>query len=255
MRGPSAALRQEQHYERVHDDYERHYYDSSSMAFRNQFVYDIMFDGIDLNGKVVADVASGSGHNSLAVLQRFPRAKIIGFDISSKACKAYERITGAKAYQIDLTSGADCGVVADVAMVIGGIHHCATNLSQTFKTISHIVRPGGLLLMCEPNRQYILEGARRVWYQLDRYFDQQTEAALEHEAIAKLASVHFSPVSCRYMGGPAYLLIYNSLLFRLPRRVKSTIAPPLIALERFYNLLPGRWWYPYFIARWQRTHR
>jgi hypothetical protein len=38
MGKPSAALRQKRHYEAIHDDYERHYYDSSSMAFRNEFV-------------------------------------------------------------------------------------------------------------------------------------------------------------------------------------------------------------------------
>jgi SAM-dependent methyltransferase len=255
MTEQSSALRQKQHYEAIHDDYDRHYYDSSSMAFRCRFVYDILFDGIDLNGKVVADLASGSGHNSLAVLQRFPRAQVLGFDISSKACQAYERYTGGRAYQVDLTSGTDYGVRADVAMVLGGIHHCATSLPQTFRTVAHIVRPGGLLLMYEPNRQCILEGVRRLWYRLDKYFDSETEASLNHGVVARLASEHFSPVFCRYMGGPAYFLIFNSLLFRMPGRLKNGIASPLFVLEQLYNCLPGRWWYPYFIARWQRTDR
>jgi hypothetical protein len=47
-------------------------YDASSMAYRDRFVYDIMFRGLDLNGKDVADLAAGSGHNSLAV--RFARS-------------------------------------------------------------------------------------------------------------------------------------------------------------------------------------
>ena len=252
---PSAALRQKQHYETIHDDYERHYYDSSSMAFRSEFVYDVLFDGVDLNGKVVADLASGSGHNSVAVRRRFPGAKVIGFDISSSACESYERNTGGKAYQVDLMSGADHGVRADVAMVFGGLHHCTANLPQTFKTAAYIVRPGGLFLMYEPNRQYILEGVRQAWYRLDKYFDRETEAALNHQAIATLASEYFSPAFCRYMGGPAYFLIYNSLLFRVPTRVKASIAPSLFALERLYNVLPGCWWYPYFVARWHRWQK
>ena len=249
---PSAALRQTQHYEAIHEDYERHYYDSSAMAFRDKFIYDVLFAGLDLNGKIVADLASGSGHNSVAVRRRFPGANVVGFDISSKACEAYERNTGAKAHQIDLMSGSDYGVRADVAMVFGGLHHCAANLPQTFKTAAHIVRPGGLFLMFEPNRQYFLEGARQAWYRLDKYFDQETEAALNHGAMAKLASEYFSPTLCRYMGGPAYFLIFNSLLFRLPERVKTGIAPPLFVLEGLYNVLPGCWWYPYFVARWHR---
>jgi SAM-dependent methyltransferase len=255
MSEQSAALRQKQHYEAIHDDYERHYYDPSSMAFRNEFVYDVLFAGLDLNDKVVADLASGSGHNSLAVMQRFPRAQVVGFDISSKACDAYEKSTGRRAYQVDLMSASTNGVKADVAMVIGGLHHCAANLPQTLANIAHMVRPGGLLLMYEPNRQYILEGPRQLWYRLDKYFDEETETALNYAALATMASEHFSPIVCRYMGGPAYFLIYNSLLFRLSSGLKTHIAPSLFALERWYNRLPGSWWFPYFVARWQRTSR
>jgi SAM-dependent methyltransferase len=250
--GQSAALRQKQHYEAIHDDYERHYYDPSSMIFRNRFIYDVLFDAIDLNGKVVADLAAGSGHNSLGVLQRFPRATVFGLDISSRACESYQANTGSKAYQLDLMSGKDPGLNADVAMIIGGLHHCSTNLPGVFRTLSHLIRPGGHLLMFEPNRHYFLEGARRAWYRLDRYFDADTEAALSHESIAELASSYFSPQSCRYMGGPAYFLIYNSLLFRVPPGVKRVFAEPLFMSERLYNLLPGRWWFPYFIAKWVR---
>jgi ubiquinone/menaquinone biosynthesis C-methylase UbiE len=248
----SAARRQQHHYETIHDDYERHYYDAASMKFRNRFVYDVLFHGMDLNNKTVADLAAGSGHNSVAVLQRFPTAKVIGLDISSKACEAYQKLTSASAYQLDLMSGTDPGIRADVAIVIGGLHHCATNLPNTFLTIANILKPGGSLLMFEPNRQYILEGVRQAWYRLDRYFDADSEAALNHDAVATVASQYFSPISCRYMGGPAYFLIYNSLLFRLSDSLKTRMAGPLFAAERLYNLLPGRWWYPYFIARWKR---
>ena len=37
-----------------------------------------------------------------------------------------------------------------------------------------------------------------------------------------------------------------------PERVKTGIAPPLFVLEGLYNVLPGCWWYPYFVARWHR---
>src|SRR5262245_36293910 len=172
MTSEPAPLRQQQHYETIHDDYERHYYDASSMAFRSRFVYDVLFDGIDLNGKLVADLASGSGHNSLAVLHRFPGARVVGIDISPKACASYERLTGSKAYQLDLTAGRAPGITVDVAMVVGGLHHCVSDLPATLRTIAGIVRPRGLLLMFEPNREYLLEGARRLWYRLDRYFEQ-----------------------------------------------------------------------------------
>ena len=58
------STRQKQHYEAIHTNYEDHYYDAQSMAYRERFYYDPLFEGLDLNGCRVADLASGSGHNS-----------------------------------------------------------------------------------------------------------------------------------------------------------------------------------------------
>jgi SAM-dependent methyltransferase len=150
-------------------------------------------------------------------------------------------------------TGQDLGMRADAAIIVGGLHHCVADLPKTFRSISHLVKPGGLLLMFEPNRQYLLEGARRLWYRADKYFDAGTEAALNHDDIARIAAPWFVPESCRFMGGPAYFLIFNSLLFRIPVKAKRFLASPLFALESMYNLLPGRRPYPYFVARWTRN--
>jgi SAM-dependent methyltransferase len=248
-----SAAKQKQHYERIHDAYGQHYYDPTSLAFRDRFIYRHIFAGLDLNGKEIADLACGSGFNSLAVLRRFPQASVFGLDISSAACAAYKEATGREAHAADLTSGEDFGMRADGAMIIGGLHHCVADLPKTFRSISHLVKPGGLLLMFEPNREYVLEKARRIWYRADAYFEADTEAALNHDEIARIAAPWFSPESCRFMGGPAYFLIFNSLLFRLPVKAKPLLAPPLFALEGIYNLLPGRRLYPYFVARWRRN--
>src|SRR5687767_2983809 len=165
------SSRQKAHYERIHDDYEAHYYDESSIAYRREFVYDELFDGLDFNGKTVADLACGSGFNSLEVLARFPHAHVVGFDISEKACATYRTLTGREAQELDLTAGQLLGERFDVAMIFGGLHHCARDLPETFKTVAGLLKPGGLFLLYEPNRRYVLEGARQLWYRFDRYFD------------------------------------------------------------------------------------
>src|SRR6476660_5880416 len=88
------STRQKRHYEAIHTNYEDHYYDAQSMAYRERFYYDPLFEGLDLNGCTVADLASGSGHSSVALLKRFPKAVVTGFDISSSACEAYRRNVG-----------------------------------------------------------------------------------------------------------------------------------------------------------------
>lgn len=246
-----SSLRQAEHYDRIHEAYAAHYYDAESTAYRERFVFDTMFRGLDLNGQVVADLACGSGVNSLSLLQRYPKARPIGFDLSDKACDDYRRLVGTEAHQVDLIEGRSLGVQADVAMVFGGLHHCVCNLAGTFETIAGLLKPGGLLLMYEPNARFFLESARRLWYRVDGYFDAETEHALDHAAILRLAGPRFTALDCVYGGGPAYFLILNSLVLRVPLGLKRRIARPLFFAESLYSRLPGTSMFPVFIARWQ----
>ncbi|HVE48665.1 MAG TPA: class I SAM-dependent methyltransferase [Casimicrobiaceae bacterium] len=216
-------------------------------------MYRELFAGLDLNGKSVADLACGSGYNSVALLERFPAATVTGFDISQQACDSYRRVVKAEAQRIDLTRGAEGhGSEFDVAMIVGGLHHCVSDLAGTFRTISALLRPGGLLLMYEPSSEFVLEALRKLWYRRDRYFDAESEQALRHDAIAHLAAGSFTPIRCTYSGGPAYFLIYNSLLFRIPVSLKRVLAPPLFACESAYNRLPWKRCFPTFIAQWKK---
>jgi ubiquinone/menaquinone biosynthesis C-methylase UbiE len=246
------VLKQKTHYEKIHERYEDHYFDADSMSFREQFIYDVMFDGLDLNGKEVADLAAGSGYNSLWVQQRFPRARLCGFDISEKACASYRELLGTEAHVFDLTSGQVPASAFDLAMIFGGLHHCVSDLPGTIRTIAQLVRPGGLLLMFEPNSQYFLQFVRKIWYRFDSTFERDTESALDHNALSVMAAPYFQPLDSWHMGGPAYFLIYNSMIFRLPKTWKRSFVPILFPLERAYNRVPGRFMFPYFIARWRR---
>jgi hypothetical protein len=106
--------------------------------------------------------------------------------------------------------------------------------------------------MWEPNRQCFFESIRKLWYRFDKYFEAETEGALAAPEILEIASPHFTQLDLHYMGGPAYFLICNSLVLRVPHPVKRILAEPLFIMEKAYNYLPGRYWFPYFIARWKR---
>ena len=248
-----AASAQKRLYEAIHDEYEDHYYDADSMAYRDRFYYDPLFTGLDLNGKSVADLASGSGHNSEVLLRWFPEAQVTGYDISAPACEAFRKNRGRPAVECDLTQPMASTEQFDVAMIFGGLHHCVADLPTTLANVAGLLKPDGLFLMLEPNRQCYLEGVRRLWYRFDsRYFNAATEAALSHDALLGLAGGRFRPQHLSYMGGPGYFLIAQSLLFRLPKALKAGLCGPLMKIEDLYNRLPGRFFFPYFIARWQR---
>jgi SAM-dependent methyltransferase len=247
------STRQKHHYDAIHSSYEDHYYDEQSLAFRERFYYDPLFAGLDLNGCSVADLASGSGHNSLALLKRFPNAVVTGFDISTAACEAYRRNVGRPGIQADLTRPLDNPGKFDAAMVVGGLHHCVVDLPAALDNLANMLKPGGRLLMLEPNRAFVLEGVRRLWYRLDRYFDAATERALTPSELLEHARARFIPEWVAYYGGPGYFLIAQSLLFRIPKPVKRAITPPLMVVERAFNRVSLPWLHPYFAARWVRT--
>jgi len=211
-----------------------------------------MFKGLDLNGKIVADLACSSGYNSKFILDQYPIKKVFGFDISKMACNAYKKNTGSDAYVLDLTIGDyPYDIKFDVAIIIGGLHHCIVNLQGTFETIEKLLKPNGYLLMVEPNSNCILELVRKIWYKYDGYFESNTERALDHHKLFSNYGKNFKLLDIKYQGGPAYFIIYNSLVFRIPLRMKRYIARPLMQLEYLYNKLPGKFLFPYFIARWQ----
>jgi SAM-dependent methyltransferase len=248
----SDSARQKAHYEAIHSNYEDHYYDAESMAYRERFYYDPLFAGLDLNACRVADLACGSGHNSLAVLRRFPKAIVTGFDISSAACEAYRRNVGRPCLETDLTQPLGYPEKFDVVMIVGGLHHCVGDLPAALRNVAGLLSRGGRFLLLEPNRECVLDGARRLWYRLDKYFDAATERALAHSDILKQAGSQFSAERVGYYGGPGYFLISQSLLFRIPKPLKRAMAPTLMVMESVFNRIPMRWIHPYFVARWVR---
>jgi SAM-dependent methyltransferase len=244
--------RQREHFDAVHDRYERHYYDPTSMRYRQRYLYDVLLRDIDLNHCDVADLACGSGHTSQMLQNRYPNIRLCGFDISTRACKDYRKNVGAEAHQYDLTRGEDLGRRFDFALIIGGLHHCVTDLPGTLATIDRMLKPGGRFAMYEPNSRYFLQTVRTLWYRLDRNFDSETEEALDHDELLKLMGPRFDVEVLRYFGGPSFYLIFNSMILRVPVAWKPWLAPPLEVMEDIYNCLPGRLPYPGFVARWRK---
>jgi SAM-dependent methyltransferase len=140
-------------------------------------------------------------------------------------------------------------------MIIGGLHHCVVDIRQSIKNIATLVRPGGVVLMMEPNRRYFLEGIRRLWYRLDKSFDAATEAALDHAELAAIGAPWFRVRRVTHLGGPAFFLIQNSMITRVPLRAKPALSKVLFPLERLCARIPGTRLHAYFVAVWERLDR
>lgn len=249
---PGAENPQERQYEWIHDAYAAHYYDASSLAYRRKFVFEPLCAGLDLAGKRIADLACGSGYNSLLLREMYPDLQLEGFDLSSPACADYEKNVGARAHKVDLTQPFAVEAPFDAAMIIGGLHHCVADLPVALANVAGMLKPGGLLLMWEPSARSFLELFRRSWYRMDRYFEANTEAALDPRKLLAQSAGQFVARRVKYHGGPAYFLIYNSLVLRVPLRWKRPLSTPLFWLETAWNAVPLPFAHATFMAVWER---
>jgi SAM-dependent methyltransferase len=245
--------RQAGHYDRILSDYDRHYYDVQSTAYRERFIIGPLVEGLDMRGWRVADLACGSGSTSLSLKRRFPGIETTGFDISPEACRNYEARVERPCHVLDLTKPHAAEQQFDAAIIMGGLHHCVVDLETALANIAGLLKPGAPFLLFEPNREYFLQFARDLWYRVDGYFDAATEDGLAHGDLLRQAGDAFRADQVRYFGGPAFFLIYNSLVFRMPHGLKRAVAPPLMALEAGFNALPGKRLFSSFTARWRRV--
>jgi SAM-dependent methyltransferase len=223
------------------------------MAYRRRFLFEPLFRDVNLSRSKVAEIACGSGQNSLELQRIFPDIELEGFDLSAAACDDYRRLVGAPAHQVDLTVPFDGGGRFDAAFVIGGLHHCVADLPMSLANTASMIRPGGHLLIFEPNARFLLQSVRDIWYRLDRYFHADTERALDPAALVHLTADRFVGERVFYTGGPAYFLIANSLVTRVPLRLKPIIATPLFAMEEIWNRLPSERCFAAFGAVFRRT--
>ena len=85
----ASEMLQRKHYDRIAQDYEAHYGDACSREYRRRFIYQPMFEGIDVAGMNVLDGMCGSGHTTEYLLSR--GARVTGLDISSEEINAVRR--------------------------------------------------------------------------------------------------------------------------------------------------------------------
>jgi SAM-dependent methyltransferase len=187
------------------------------------------------------------------LVAQFPEVRVEGFDISPRACQAYRQLVGRPATECDLLLDPPCRGKFDAAIIIGGLHHMVSNLERALANIGAILKPNGILLTVEPNKRFFLNGLREAWYERDRYFDAQSERPLDALEIARAGHGRFALERITYFGGgPAYFLIQNSLILRLPLWLKRPIATPLMMADAACSWLPARF-HAAFCARFRHT--
>ena len=241
---------QSAHYDEIAREYDRHYSDPTSERYRERFVNRPLTANIDLKGLEVLEAMCGSGSMVGYLLAK--GARVSGLDISPAL------IDNLKSNWPDVN--AICGSILDTGLpansfdavvVVGGLHHVQPHLDEAVDEIYRILRPGGYFCFAEPHARALPDLVRRLWYKVDPLFERNEEA-IDVEALKQKNAGRFEFITTRYSGNLAYLLVYNSLVFRIPLGWKRFYAPPLLAAEAVINRVLSRPISCFVVCQWRK---
>jgi SAM-dependent methyltransferase len=241
---------QQAHYDNIAADYEAHYSDEWSREYRRQFIYQPMFAGLDLSGMKILDAMCGSGQTTEYLLDR--GAEVTGLDISNEVIDSFRaRWTNVHAVKRSLLDSGLPAASFDCVVVVGGLHHIHPNLNLAMQEIHRVLKPGGYLCFMEPHTASLPDLVRRVWYKFDRYFSDNEEA-IDINALRNDFAEQFELRKANYLGNVAFLLVLNSLIFRIPCWAKKFYSPLLMKLEAKIHRFQCRLTSCFVVAQWQK---
>lgn len=202
-----AEAAQRAHYNAIATDYDAHYGDPSTRAYRERFIEAPLLAGIDLNGRQVLEAMCVSGMTTSGLLAR--GAVVTGLDISDECISAFRRRW--PQCQALCRSITDTGLAAgtfDAVVVVGGLHHLQPNLAPGVDEIHRLLKPGGWFCFLEPHVGSLPDVFRRQWYKRDARF-APNEAAIDLEALKARYADRFEFRTETYCGNVGFLLVYN----------------------------------------------
>lgn len=246
----ATAKLQAEHYDRIADDYAVHYGDKYSQEYRNRFINRHLFEGIDLRDLKVLDAMCGSGETTEYLLER--GADVTGLDVSDSEIEKFKkRWPSAKGVCSSIFETNFEDESLDCVVVVGGLHHLHPHLSDAIREMHRILKTGGYLCYAEPHKGTVFDAIRKLWYRHDDLFASNEEAIDIQGLKAEFADL-FESGNEIYSGNVGYLFVLNSMVFRIPIRVKKVYSSILMRLEGFFEKYQNPRFSCMAIAQWKK---
>jgi SAM-dependent methyltransferase len=241
---------QKAHYNRIAAAFQAHYDDPSTRRYRDRFVDQPLLEGLDLNGREVLEGMCGGGLTTSALLAR--GARVTGIDISEACIESFRaRWPQCRAVCGSISNSGLPAESFDAVVVVGGVHHLQPDLDPAIDEIHRLLRPGGSFCFFEPHTGSLPDWFRQRWYRRDSMFSPN-EAAIDLAALKARYATRFEFTRERYAGNVAFLLVYNSMIFRVPLALKPWYTPAMLRLEQWIGRVQGPRLACVVIAQWRK---
>lgn len=246
----AAERLQQEHYDRIASEYDRHYSDETSREYRRLFWNERMTVDLELSGRQVLEAMCGMGSVTDLLLRR--GACVTGLDISEAMMAGFlSRWPEARAVTASLLDTRLPAESFDVVIVVGGLHHLQPHVDAAIDEIHRLLKPGGHFCFVEPHAHSLPDRIRRIWYRFDPLFERN-EQAVDLKDLELKNGNRFEFVRAEFGGDLAYLFVLNSMVFRIPLGLKRFFARPLIAIERVLQPLHGPVFSCFVVAQWRK---
>jgi SAM-dependent methyltransferase len=242
---------QSQHFDSIASNYAAHHGDTWSQKYRHRFINEPMLENINLSGSKVIDALCGSGESTGYLLCK--GAEVTGVDISQKEMENFRKHFPScigKCKSI-LSTGLKSNYY-DCVVMVGGLHHLHPNVLDGIKEIHRILKVGGFFCFVEPHTGSLPDRMRQLWYKYDSLF-AENEAAIDLAVLKNEFSSKFKFIKEDYKGNIAFLLVFQSLVFRIPLRVKPIYSPLLLEIESMVEKIQGKLFSCIVVCQWMKV--
>jgi SAM-dependent methyltransferase len=238
-------------FDRIADDYQAHYGDRQSLAYRNRFVNPVLFAGIPLAGKTVLDAACGSGEATAYLMTT--GAQITALDLSPRMVAAFQqKFPGVRCVCRSIFDTGFDDASFDCVSIVGGLHHFHPDVERAIDEVYRVLKPGGHFVFFEPPTGTLPDIVRKMWYRRCPETFAANEAAVDIDALEVRYDDRFTPISQRFGGNVAYLLVLNSMHFYIPAVIKRWYAPCAMWAESLLAPIQPRLLSCFVICQWQK---
>ncbi len=248
--------KQAEHYKKIHETYQNHYFDRYSRYYRKKIIFNKIIKFIETSNSTL-DIGCGGPENYFELKKISKKIKVYhGVDISKDAVDLFKEKTLNKnsAFVADFSSKKlKIKKKYDCLLFLGSLHHMTRNLEGVIHNCSKFLKKNGILILVEPNAAF-LNSIRNLWYRLSDDFDHENERALSIEEINCLCKKNnFSNLYLKFTGNIGFYVILNSMILKIPKWIKRITYKPLIFFDQFFEKLNLKYASAIHISVWKKN--